>query len=46
MIDPFHAKYGRLVATALSLVSLLLDVLWLPGTLIGLGRAQRDTMAP
>lgn len=38
MLDPFHMKYGKVLTTALCLVSLLLDVLWVSTTLIGLGK--------
>ncbi|XP_041803696.1 high-affinity choline transporter 1-like isoform X1 [Chelmon rostratus] len=37
MLDPFHVKYGRLLTAGLSLASLIMDVVWLPATLIGLG---------
>ncbi|XP_031135515.1 high-affinity choline transporter 1-like [Sander lucioperca] len=37
MLDPFHAKYGKVLTAGLCLVSLSLDVLWVPTTLIGLG---------
>ncbi|XP_063731376.1 high-affinity choline transporter 1-like [Eleginops maclovinus] len=37
ILDPFHAKYGKVVTTALSLVSICLDLVLLPCTLIGLG---------
>lgn len=37
MLDPFHLKYGKAITTALSLVSLFLDVIWVPTTLTGLG---------
>ncbi|XP_068184073.1 high-affinity choline transporter 1-like [Antennarius striatus] len=37
MLDPFQIKYGKVITAGLSLVSLLLDLLWLPSTLIGLG---------
>ncbi|XP_070772572.1 high-affinity choline transporter 1-like [Enoplosus armatus] len=37
MMDPFHAKYGKLLTAGLSLVSLSIDVVWVPTTLIGLG---------
>lgn len=40
MLDPFHAKYGKAVTTAMSLVSLFLDVIWVPTTLTGLGRVH------
>ncbi|XP_074503158.1 high-affinity choline transporter 1-like [Sebastes fasciatus] len=37
MLDPFRAKYGKVLTAGLSLVSLSTDVLWLATTLIGLG---------
>lgn len=37
MLDPFHVKYGKALAAALSLVSVFIDVVWFPATLIGLG---------
>ncbi|XP_035848503.1 high-affinity choline transporter 1-like [Sander lucioperca] len=37
MLDPFHAKYGKALTAGLCLVSLSLDVLWVPLILIALG---------
>ncbi|XP_059215579.1 high-affinity choline transporter 1-like [Centropristis striata] len=37
MLDPFHAKYGKAVTVGMSLASLVLDLLWVPTILIGLG---------
>ncbi|XP_059215824.1 high-affinity choline transporter 1-like [Centropristis striata] len=37
MLDPFHAKYGKAVTVGMSLVSIVLDLLWVPTILIGLG---------
>ncbi|KAI9519580.1 hypothetical protein NQZ68_026785 [Dissostichus eleginoides] len=37
LLDPFNAKYGKVVTAALSLASISLDVVWLPAILIGLG---------
>ncbi|XP_041804060.1 high-affinity choline transporter 1-like [Chelmon rostratus] len=37
MLDPFHVKYGKVLTAGLSLVSLIIDVVWVPTTLIGLG---------
>ncbi|XP_041803569.1 high-affinity choline transporter 1-like isoform X2 [Chelmon rostratus] len=37
MLDPFHMKYGKVLTAGLSLVSLLVDVVWVPSTLLGLG---------
>ncbi|XP_068597873.1 high-affinity choline transporter 1-like [Brachionichthys hirsutus] len=37
VMDPFYTKYGNGIATVLSLVSLLIDVVLFPATLMGLG---------
>lgn len=37
MMDPFQAKYGRVVTTAMSVVSLMAEMFCLPATLVGLG---------
>ncbi|CAN9500224.1 unnamed protein product [Ophioblennius macclurei] len=37
MLDPFHMKYGKVPTVGLSLASLVMDVTWVPSTLIGLG---------
>lgn len=37
VLDPFHQKYGKALAAAMSLVSLTLDMFWVPATLTGLG---------
>ncbi|XP_029306084.1 high-affinity choline transporter 1-like [Cottoperca gobio] len=37
MLDPFHAKYGKVLTAGLSLASLCVDVVTVPTTLIGLG---------
>ncbi len=37
MLDPFHSKYGGALTIGLSLISLVIDVVLLPSTLIGLG---------
>ena len=37
MLDPFHIKYGKVLAAGLSLASIILDFLVVPATLIGLG---------
>lgn len=37
ILDPFNEKYGKVLTAVMSLVSLFLDVVWVPGTLIGLG---------
>lgn len=41
MLDPFHFKYGKVLTAGMSLISLFLDLIWVPGTLIGLGRLYR-----
>lgn len=38
IIDPFHIKYGKVLTAVMSLMSILLDLIWLPTTLIGLGK--------
>nr|XP_057907346.1 high-affinity choline transporter 1-like [Doryrhamphus excisus] len=37
MMDPFQHKYGKVLTGALCVMSLFLDVVWIPTTLIGLG---------
>ncbi|XP_036979976.1 high-affinity choline transporter 1-like [Acanthopagrus latus] len=37
MLDPFHIKYGKVVAAGLSLTSVIVDLLLVPTALIGLG---------
>lgn len=37
VLDPFHQKYGKALTAAMSLVSLCLDMFWVPATLTGLG---------
>ncbi|XP_041645768.1 high-affinity choline transporter 1-like [Cheilinus undulatus] len=37
MLDPFNMKYGKALTAGLSLVSLFVDVMGVPTTLIGLG---------
>ncbi|XP_029691606.1 high-affinity choline transporter 1-like isoform X2 [Takifugu rubripes] len=37
LLDPFHQKYGKVVATVMSVVSVLNDILWVPIALTGLG---------
>ncbi|XP_041645390.1 high-affinity choline transporter 1-like isoform X1 [Cheilinus undulatus] len=37
MLDPFNMKYGKALTAGLSLVSLLVDLIWVPSTLLGLG---------
>lgn len=44
VLDPFNAKYGKAITTALSVVSLFLDVIWVPTTLTGLGTVDLPTI--
>eukprot|EP00064_Thunnus_orientalis_P010476 superscaffoldBa00001430_g10502 len=37
MMDPFQIKYGKVPTAALSMASLVSEVMWVTGTLIGLG---------
>lgn len=37
MMDPFQIKYGKVISGILSLGLLLSDIIWVTGTLIGLG---------
>ncbi|KAM9376210.1 high-affinity choline transporter 1-like [Pholidichthys leucotaenia] len=37
MMDPFQIKYGNVISGFLSLVLLISDIIWVTGTLIGLG---------
>ncbi|TWW78498.1 High affinity choline transporter 1 Hemicholinium-3-sensitive choline transporter [Takifugu flavidus] len=37
LLDPFHQKYGKVVAAVMSVVSVLNDILWVPIALTGLG---------
>ncbi|XP_061602156.1 high-affinity choline transporter 1-like [Cololabis saira] len=37
MMDPFQIKYGKVPAAALSMASLISEIMWVTGTLIGLG---------
>lgn len=37
MLDPFYYKYGKGLTSALALVSLFTDLVWVPATLLGLG---------
>ncbi|XP_054454040.1 high-affinity choline transporter 1-like [Anoplopoma fimbria] len=37
MMDPFQIKYGNVVSAVLSVALLISDVIWVTGTLIGLG---------
>ena len=38
MMDPFQIKYGKVPTAALSLASLISEIMWVTGTLIGLGK--------
>lgn len=44
MLDPFHIKYGKVVAAGLSLTSVILDLIWMPATLIGLGTIYMNVL--
>ncbi len=37
-MDPFQIKYGKVPTAALSLASLVSEIMWVTGTLIGLGK--------
>lgn len=37
MMDPFQEKYGKKISAALSIALLISDIIWVTGTLIGLG---------
>lgn len=37
MMDPFQAKYGKLVTVGMSLTSLMTEMICLPTTLVALG---------
>ncbi|XP_068183796.1 high-affinity choline transporter 1-like isoform X1 [Antennarius striatus] len=37
MLDSFHIKYGKVIMAGMSLILLVIDATWLPGTLTGLG---------
>ncbi|XP_068443021.1 high-affinity choline transporter 1-like [Clinocottus analis] len=37
MMDPFQIKYGNVISAVLSLALLISDIIWVTGTLIGLG---------
>lgn len=38
VMDPFQIKYGKVPTAALSLASLISEIMWVTGTLIGLGK--------
>lgn len=38
MMDPFQIKYGKVISGVLSLGLLFSDIIWVTGTLIGLGK--------
>lgn len=38
MMDPFQIKYGNLISGVLSVALLISDIIWVTGTLIGLGK--------
>ena len=37
MMDPFHIKYGSVTTATLAVAALASEVMWVAGTLIGLG---------
>ncbi|XP_058508079.1 high-affinity choline transporter 1-like [Solea solea] len=37
VLDPFHAKYGKVLTGGMCLMTVLLDILWIPIAFIGLG---------
>lgn len=39
MLDPFQAKYGRVVSVGMSLTSLMTEIICVPTTLIALGES-------
>lgn len=38
MMDPFQFKYGNVISAVLSVALLVSDIIWVTGTLIGLGK--------
>ncbi|CAL9706989.1 unnamed protein product [Knipowitschia caucasica] len=40
MMDPFQQKYGNMISAILSVALLISDIIWVTGTLIGLGSAM------
>lgn len=40
VLDPFQVKYGKTLTAALSLITMLIDVMWVPASLSGLGMFQ------
>ncbi|XP_028315528.1 high-affinity choline transporter 1-like [Gouania willdenowi] len=44
MMDPFQIKYGNLLSAILSVGLLVSDIIWVTGTLIGLGAAISVTL--
>uniref|UniRef100_UPI0037E98C86 high-affinity choline transporter 1-like n=1 Tax=Semicossyphus pulcher TaxID=241346 RepID=UPI0037E98C86 len=44
MLDPFQVKYGKAVMALQSLSSIILDIVWLAGTLISLGATMHVIM--
>lgn len=37
LLDPFQVRYGRAVAAAMGLISVWVELLWIPSTLASLG---------
>ncbi|XP_069027105.1 high-affinity choline transporter 1-like [Embiotoca jacksoni] len=44
MMDPFQIKYGKLISGILSVALLISDIIWVTGTLIGLGATMSVTL--
>uniref|UniRef100_A0A3P8UPA9 High-affinity choline transporter 1-like n=1 Tax=Cynoglossus semilaevis TaxID=244447 RepID=A0A3P8UPA9_CYNSE len=40
MLDPFHVKYGKVLTAMITLPSVLIELAWVPATLISLGGAM------
>lgn len=38
LLDPFHVRYGKVLAGIMAVVSVLNDITWMPITLTGLGK--------
>ncbi|KAJ3609036.1 hypothetical protein NHX12_023563 [Muraenolepis orangiensis] len=38
MLDPFYIKYGKGVGCLLTIISLMADLIWIPTTLLSLGK--------
>lgn len=40
MLDPLHIKYGKVLTAVQSVAALLMDVAWVPATLMALGMVR------